>query len=134
MTPEQLQAFLSGPLVAVLSTIQPDGSPHSAPVWYEYEDGTFYFWTGEKSTKGRNLLRSPAASVCIATHGEPYQYVIARGPCRLTKEAIESRCLSIARRYYDEERAKAFVREDLASGSSILVAMTPRSLTTESSA
>ncbi|HLF76602.1 MAG TPA: PPOX class F420-dependent oxidoreductase [Dehalococcoidia bacterium] len=134
MTREELQRFLDRPLVAVLSTLRPDGSPHSAPVWYEFQNGRFYFWTGENSVKGRNLRQRPMASVCIPTQEEPYQYVTAQGSCELTKDGLEGRCLSIARRYYDEERAQGFVREDLASGGSLIVVMTPAKIVSERSA
>jgi len=134
MTPAELQVFLRRPLVAVLSTIRPDGSLHSAAIWYEFEDGRFYFWTGENSVKGRNLRKSPHAAVCIATHEEPFQYVTARGRCDITKVGLRERSLSIARRYYSEERACAFVSEDLAAGGSVLVVLTPDKIVSEQSA
>jgi PPOX class probable F420-dependent enzyme len=134
MTPDQLGAFLNRPLVAVLSTRRPDGMLHSAAVWYEYSGGRFYFWTGENSVKIRNLRKRPEASVCIATHDEPFQYVSAQGRCELTKAGLRERSLSIAKRYYSEERARSFVAEDLARGRSILAVLTPERMASEQSA
>jgi PPOX class probable F420-dependent enzyme len=134
MTPEELQEFLKRPLVAVLSTIGRDGALHSAPVWYEFQDGRFYFWTGENSLKGRNLRNRPVASVCIATHKEPYQFVTAQGPCEITTDGLQELAISISRRYYGEERAQAFVHQDLSTSGSLVVVMTPRKIASERSA
>ena len=134
MTDEEMTAFLNRPLIAVFSSSRPDGTLHSTPVWYEHDNGTFYFWVDRHSVKGRNVTRNPEVSVCIATTSEPYQYVSLSGACRITTEDMASRCLSIARRYYDEQRARAFVQEDLSASPSMLLVLQPRRLTSERSA
>jgi PPOX class probable F420-dependent enzyme len=134
MKKEELEAFLQRPLIAVLTTLRSDGALHSTPVWFEYEAGTFYFWVGEGSVKAQNVRKRAEASVCIATQQEPYQYVSAEGPCEIRSGDIATRCLSICRRYYSEEAALDFVHQDLLSGDSIILAMKPRRLTSESQA
>lgn len=134
MSREELGAFLQRPLIAVLTTVGPDGSLHSTPVWFEYEAGIFYFWVGSESVKARNIRRNPEASVCVGTQSEPYQYVSAEGQCELQTHEIAARCLSICRRYYNQESAEAFVKEDLLTDDSIILAMRPRSMLSERSA
>jgi PPOX class probable F420-dependent enzyme len=134
MKDEELDAFLQGPLIAVLTTVRSDGALHSSPVWFEYEAGNFYFWVGKDSVKARNLREHAEASLCIATQQEPYQYVSAEGPCEIRSGDIATPCLSICRRYYAEEAALDFVHQDLLSGDSIILAMKPRRLTSESQA
>lgn len=134
MSPEELDAFLQRPLIAVLTTVRADLSLHSTPVWFEYEDGIFYFWVGSESVKARNVWRNPEASVCIATQSEPYQYVSAEGPCEFQTHELAARCLSICRRYYSEESAQAFVKEDLLTDDSLILAMRPRRILSERSA
>ena len=134
MTLEEMNAFLRRPLVAVLTTVRPGGQLHSTPVWFEFENGKFYFWVGEDSVKGKNMRRNPSISVCIATHEEPYQYVSAAGRGVITKQDLAARCSSICRRYYSDESARAFVEADLASGNSIIVTLVPTELSTESAA
>lgn len=46
-----------------IGTCKPNGRPHSAPVWGLWHEGAFYFSTGDKSRKGRNLATNPAVSV-----------------------------------------------------------------------
>jgi PPOX class probable F420-dependent enzyme len=134
MSREELEAFLSRPHIAVLTTIRPDGSLHSTPVWYEYLEGRFYFWSDLDSVKVKDLAQNPFASVCVATRAEPYQYVSAEGPCEMTKDGLAERCLSICRRYYSEEAAKEFVDADLRQHDTTLLIMTPRRLMSEDSA
>ena len=44
-----------------LATINPDGTPHVTGVGALWVDGSFWFGTGERTRKGRNLARDPAA-------------------------------------------------------------------------
>src|SRR5438045_9414517 len=50
-----------------LATINPDGSPHVTGVGALWADGTFWFETGERTRKGRNLARDPRCTVSLAT-------------------------------------------------------------------
>jgi PPOX class probable F420-dependent enzyme len=134
MKQEELAAFLRRPLVAVLTTVRSDGTLQSTPVWFEYEDGTFYFWVGADSVKARNVRVNQEASVCIATQLEPYQYVSAEGLCEISIEDVAGRCLSICRRYYSEEAAQAFVKEDLLTGDSVILVLKPRRIISERNA
>ena len=69
MSRAEIDEFLQRPLVAVLTTVRPDGALHSTPVWFEYEAGIFYFWIGSNSVKAGNIRGNSEASACIATHG-----------------------------------------------------------------
>ena len=45
-----------------LATIDPDGRPHVTGVGALWADGSFWFETGERTRKGRNLARDPRAA------------------------------------------------------------------------
>ena len=51
-----------------LATIDPDGSPHVNGIGAVWADGAFWFETGERSRKGRNLARDPRCTLSVATH------------------------------------------------------------------
>jgi PPOX class probable F420-dependent enzyme len=51
-----------------LATIDADGSPHLTGVGALWVDGAFWFETGERSRKGRNLARDPRCTLSVATH------------------------------------------------------------------
>jgi hypothetical protein len=49
-----------------LSTVNEDGSPHVTAVGAMWLDGTFWFQTGTKTRKGRNVERDPRCSVALS--------------------------------------------------------------------
>ena len=50
-----------------LTTINTDGSPHVTSLGALWVDGTFWFVTGERTRKGRNLARDPRCAIAVAT-------------------------------------------------------------------
>ncbi|MFY9557408.1 MAG: pyridoxamine 5'-phosphate oxidase family protein [Blastocatellia bacterium] len=46
-----------------LATTRPDGNPHLMPVWGVWLDDKFYFSTGSKSRKARNLAGNPRCAI-----------------------------------------------------------------------
>src|SRR5258708_28998438 len=51
-----------------LATIDRDGSPHVTGIGALWVDGSFWFETGERTRKGRNLARDPRCTLSVATH------------------------------------------------------------------
>ena len=51
-----------------LATINPDGTPHVTGVGGLWADGAFWFETGDRTRKAKNLARDPRSSVSVATH------------------------------------------------------------------
>jgi PPOX class probable F420-dependent enzyme len=51
-----------------LATIDPDGRPHVTGVGALWIDGAFWFETGRRTRKGRNLDRDPRCTLSLATH------------------------------------------------------------------
>src|SRR4051794_2673078 len=51
-----------------LTTLDADGSPHVTGVGSLWVDGAFWFETGPRTRKGRNLARDPRCTVALATH------------------------------------------------------------------
>jgi hypothetical protein len=51
-----------------LTTINPDGSPHVTGIGALWVEGAFWFETGERTGKGKNLDRDPRCVLSFATH------------------------------------------------------------------
>lgn len=49
-----------------LTTVNEDGSPHVTAVGALWLDGTFWFQTGTRTRKGRNVTRDPRCSVALS--------------------------------------------------------------------
>ena len=80
-----------------LATIDPDGSPHITGVGAVWVDDTFWFETGERSRKGRNLARDPRCTLAVAT--DEFDLVIEGEAHRVTDPAIVA---DLAQRHNDE--------------------------------
>jgi hypothetical protein len=52
-----------------LTTINEDGSPHVTAVGAVWLDGTFWFQTGARTRKGRNVARDPRCSIAVSVGG-----------------------------------------------------------------
>jgi PPOX class probable F420-dependent enzyme len=51
-----------------LATVDPDGRPHLTGIGAMWLDGAFWFETGARTRKGRNLARDPRCTLSVATH------------------------------------------------------------------
>ena len=71
--------FLRGRHIAVLTTINPDGTPLQTPIWYLAEDGRIYIRTNSRSAKVRNIRRDARVSLCVQEERPPYMGVTVRG-------------------------------------------------------
>ena len=106
--------FLSQTLVGVISTVDAHGRPCSAPIWYQWEAGAAYFFTGRRTLKWRNLLREPHASLCVDWREPPYKSVVLSGGVEEVDRPLYDLVLSMAVRYYGEEEGRKFAKTFLA--------------------
>src|SRR5947208_68159 len=49
-----------------LTTVNEDGSPHVTAVGALWLDGTFWFQTGARTRKSRNVVRDPRCSIAVS--------------------------------------------------------------------
>ena len=106
--PAHINEFLSQTLVAVISTVESSGRPRSAPIWYHWEDGAAYMFTGRQTLKWRNIMRNPVASLCVDWREPPYRSVILDGSVEEVQRPLYDLVLSMAVRYYGEEEGRDF--------------------------
>jgi nitroimidazol reductase NimA-like FMN-containing flavoprotein (pyridoxamine 5'-phosphate oxidase superfamily) len=76
-----------------VATIHPSNRPHVMPVWGVWVDDAFYFSTGRKSRKGRNLVGNPACTI-TNDHGE--EAVIVEGTAQEELDAAELKRVAAA--------------------------------------
>src|SRR3989440_8787199 len=82
-----------------LSTTRSDGRPHVMPVWGVWLDRAFYFSTGRRSRKSRNLSINPNCTVCPENASEA---VILEGTATEIRErALLNRFAAVYKRKYD---------------------------------
>ncbi len=76
MNPEELKVFLEEERVLRLATLDDQGWPAVAPVWFVWHDGAFWVWNLEKA-KRTSRLRS--GTRCAFTVDGGQEYVELRG-------------------------------------------------------
>lgn len=77
--PEKYRDIVDKKAFAQLATLMPDGSPHVAPVWFEY-DGTHIVINSAKGrVKDKNMRRDPRVSMDIIDPDNPYRHLSIRG-------------------------------------------------------
>jgi len=85
--PSAVREFLARPRYAVIATINPDGSPHQAVVWYMLEDGAVIVNSKVGRRWPSNALRDPRVSLTVE---EGLDYAVLSG----TLEEISDRELA----------------------------------------
>jgi general stress protein 26 len=96
---------LSGRRYATLATHNEDGSIHTTPVWYLFENDTFYVGAPSFSRKVRNLLARPNATLLVEIRKPGSDcWVSGSGRVEILRDD-ESREINsrILRRYLTEE-------------------------------
>ncbi|MGA8544602.1 MAG: pyridoxamine 5'-phosphate oxidase family protein [Mycobacterium sp.] len=76
-----------------LTTINPDGSPHVTPVGVVTADGIWYFTSGPRTRKSRNLVRDSRCVVSVAT--DQFDLVI-QGTATQVIDDVELRTVAAA--------------------------------------
>jgi PPOX class probable F420-dependent enzyme len=73
--PDDASEFLARPNAAVVATVRPDGFPHSAATWYDWEDGRVLLNMDESRLRLRFLRRDPRASLTAIDLENWYRHV-----------------------------------------------------------
>jgi PPOX class probable F420-dependent enzyme len=67
--------LLEQPIVCALSTINPDGQPHTVPVWFDF-DGTYIRVNSpEGARKARNMALGTKVTLLVLDPANPYHWV-----------------------------------------------------------
>lgn len=84
MTPVDIEAFLSQPVLARIATIR-DDRPHVVPMWFTWDGESLWMETGFGFQKHKNLQANPNCAVTIDTTegGLRFKGVIMEGVAEL---------------------------------------------------
>ena len=96
---DQRQFLDRNPFVGTVTTLRPDGSPHSTVVWVDVEDGKVSFNTALGRAKPRHLEHDPRASILVIDPDDPYKWVAVEGHVEVTQEGAEEQIDKLAKKY-----------------------------------
>lgn len=104
-SPQEIDAFLATPRLAMLLYHGAGPAPTGVPVWFDWDGTRVQMFAGRTSPKIRHLRRNPDASVLVTNQvGEPEGWVAFDGRVRITDftapdwQALLDR---VAPRYWD---------------------------------
>ena len=100
---KQKQFLAENPFVGTVTTLRPDGSPHSTIVWVDVEDGKVSFNTARGRAKPTYLERDPRASLLVVDPNDPYKWVSVSGPAELTEEGADAQIDKLAKKYIGKD-------------------------------
>ncbi len=100
---QNVRELLEQPNYATVSTLNEDGSVHSAVAWIGLEDGEL----SVNSARGRvwpsNLERDPRITVIVYPAQNPYEYVEVRGKAASTREDADDHINRLSKKYIDQD-------------------------------
>jgi len=110
--PDRLRAFLATPgHFATLATLDPDGSPRQAVIWYRLDaDGRITINSADGRRWPANLRRDPrcALSVADATSGYSFVALVGRVAEVIDDQAVaQADIAALARAYHADDPAEA---------------------------
>jgi PPOX class probable F420-dependent enzyme len=80
---DKVRMLFDGKNFAVLSTLEPDGTPHSTVVWAKRDGDDILFALPKSRRKTANLNRDPRATVVIFDAANPYESAQVQGTVTL---------------------------------------------------
>ena len=125
MTSAEMESYLAEARIADLVTLREDGSPHVAPVWYQYRAGRLAVMANDSAVKVRNIRRDPRVAVSIPTPDEPYRYVLIEGTATVSREQVAQTVTEISVHYRGQERGAKFAREMLEGSAMVVIEISP---------
>jgi len=104
-----------------ITTVRPDGAPHTMIVWGLWQDGRFLFSTGSGSRKARNLAENPN---CIVCSEHAHEAIIVEGVAEIADVAGRKKMLPAYERKYKFDMSK--MKDDILSMKEPVFAVSPR--------
>ena len=77
--PPEVDPLLSRPNPAVVATLRPDGSPHSVPTWYDWEDGRVLLNMEDTRLRLGYMRRDPRVALTVLADDGWYRHVSLLG-------------------------------------------------------
>jgi PPOX class probable F420-dependent enzyme len=89
---------------AQLATLMPDGSPHVAPVWVEYDGRHILINTAKGRVKDRNMRRDPRVGLDLLDPDNPYRHLSIRGRVTdVTEDGADEHIDKLTKKYTGQD-------------------------------
>ena len=99
--------FLESPYIGVATTLRPDGSPHSTPVWVDVDDDGVSFNTARPRAKPRHLEADPRVSLVVVDPKDELRWLAITGIATLVDDGANDQIDRLARKYRGHDRYRS---------------------------
>jgi len=106
---ESVRRLLDEPNVAVLATINADGSPQTSAVWVGREGEELVISSARGRRKDRNIGRDPRVSLSVFDRNNPEQYAEIRGVATVTEDAGRALAIRMGEAYNGPGGGQMFI-------------------------
>jgi PPOX class probable F420-dependent enzyme len=107
---EAVRRLLDEPNVAVLATVNADGSPQTSPVWVGLDDGDVVISSARGRRKDRNIRRDERVSLTIFDSHDPERYAEIRGRATVTEDVGRELAVRLAEKYHGAGAGKEYLQ------------------------
>ena len=106
---DRIRAFLDDTRFATIATVDADGAPHQAVIWYALADDTLVLNSAVGRRWPTNLVRDGRISVAVTDAVDSYRWVGLNGRVEVVEDqpTAQADIAGMARRYHADEPAKA---------------------------
>jgi PPOX class probable F420-dependent enzyme len=104
-----VRRLLDAPNLAVLATINPDGSPQTSVVWVGTEGDDLVISSAQGRRKDRNIRRDPRVSLSVYDAEDPDTYAEIRGDATVTEDVGRALAVRLAEKYQGPGAGEEFL-------------------------
>ena len=102
--PEKYRDLFQKKAFGGFTTLMPDGSPQTTPVWVDHQNGEIWVNSAVGRQKDRNVRRDPRVAVAVMDPDNPYRYVEVRGRVReITQDGADTHIDKMAKKYLGKD-------------------------------
>jgi len=107
--PDSVHDFLDANRFITIATIDPDGSPHQAVLWYRLDGDEIVLNSAVGRRWPANLQRDPRISLSVTDEADGYRWVGVTGEARAVADQATAQAdiAEMARRYHADDPGKA---------------------------
>jgi PPOX class probable F420-dependent enzyme len=103
--PEKYRDLFNKRAFAALTTLMPDGSPQTTPVWVDTDGEYVIFNSAKGRQKDRNVRRDPRVALAIVDPDNPYRYLEVRGKvAEITEQGADAHIDKMAKKYLGQDK------------------------------
>ena len=105
----EVHTFLDANRFATVATIDPDGSPRQAVLWYRLDGDEIVLNSAVGRRWPANLQRDPRVSLAVTDEADGYRWVGMTGEARVVADQAMAQAdiAEMARRYHADDPAEA---------------------------